>query len=72
MPPSLQSILECLHLDIVSLECSPSFEDWAGDAGFDTDSIKALKVFKATEKEQKNIKRWLGPDAYDQFIKLEF
>lgn len=72
MPPSLQSILECLASDCSGLESASSFEDWASNLGWDTDSRKVEQAFKATEKQMKTVKRWLGDDAYEALTHIEF
>lgn len=49
-PPKLVDILYCLVLDSSVLDHS-SFEGWAGDFGYDTDSIKALEIYKECKKQ---------------------
>ncbi len=46
--PELDDLLENLLSDAGAAEMS--FEDWAGDVGYDTDSIKALETYRECQK----------------------
>lgn len=60
--PTVQDVLYCLIQDALSVETATGFEDWASDAGYDTDSRKAERLYKACCKEQKQLRRFLGTD----------
>lgn len=44
-PPLLRDVLHCLVLDAEVLEYA-TFEDWAEDTGYDTDSRKAEEIYR--------------------------
>ena len=46
--PRLDDLLHCLTSDAQASE--QSFEDWCGDFGYDTDSIKALDTYRECQK----------------------
>ena len=62
--PSAFEVLSCLASDAASIENARSFEDWAADLGWDADSRKAEKCFKACEHSAKRLKAFLGDDLY--------
>lgn len=64
--PQAHDVIYCLISDAQSIECADSFEDWASSLGYDTDSRKAEKTYKACVKNQQNIRRFLGTD-FDLF-----
>lgn len=45
-PPSLTDVLHCLVSDADALN-HPTFESWASDLGYDTDSRSAEKIYRA-------------------------
>lgn len=67
--PDAEMVLECLLSD-ASVEYNRSFEDWAGDLGYDTDSRKAEKIYKACLKIAKKLHALLGDD-FDTFMEAE-
>lgn len=66
--PQAHDVIYCLISDAQSVENADSFEDWAFSLGYDTDSRKAEKIYKACVKNQQNIRRFLGTD-FDKFAK---
>jgi hypothetical protein len=49
-------------LENASSACTQDFEGWAGDFGYDEDSVKAMKIYKENEKNGKKIDELLGPE----------
>ena len=66
--PTAADVLNCLASDSSSVENARSFEDWAADLGYDTDSRKAEKIFKACEIQATKIKKFLGEDLYKKLL----
>lgn len=66
--PTTGDVLDCLASDASSWENAQSFEDWAGDYGYDTDSRKAEKIFKAVEKQTRALKKFLTDDQYETLL----
>ena len=52
--PDAVSVIACLADDARSVEDTGSFEEWAGDLGFDEDSRRRMvKVYKEVQEELK-------------------
>lgn len=54
--PTLETVLDCLRSDCVSIDNSPLWEDWASDLGYNVDSIKDKKVYEACVEEYQNLR----------------
>lgn len=65
--PKAADVLDCLASDASSIENANGFEDWAADFGYDTDSRKAEKTYKACEHIAKRLRNFLG-EAYDTLL----
>jgi hypothetical protein len=66
--PKAADVLACLCSDVGAGE--QSFEDFCSDLGYDADSRKAEKTWKACAKLAPKIRRLLG-DHFDQFAGAE-
>jgi hypothetical protein len=66
--PTTEEVLSCLADDAAGVENSPSFEDWCSEYGYDTDSRKAEKIFKACEHQATRLKNFLGDDLFEQLL----
>lgn len=64
-PPTPYDILSCLQKYEVG-----TFENFCGDFGYDTDSIKALKVYEAVKDEYLNIARLFNEDELEQLQEI--
>lgn len=67
-PPSTEDVLDCLASDAVGYENANSFEDWATDYGYDTDSRKAEKTYRMIGTQSGKLKRFLGDEAYETLL----
>ncbi len=47
-----------------------SFDEWARDLGYDTDSRRAEKTYKQVVSQTAKLKRFLGED-FDSFMQSE-
>ena len=63
--PTMYDILTCLE----KYE-SRDFEDFCSNYGYDTDSIKALKTYKAVDREYKSVNRLFG-DVMEELQKIQ-
>ena len=70
-PPTLVDVLACLHSDASGVQDGRTFEDWAGDFGYDTDSRKAESTFKACQKIARQLRDFLGAEDFDAFMAQE-
>lgn len=68
--PTAEDVLVSVLMDVQGIE-DQNFLDWAGNMGYSDDSIKALKIYEACMKEQKDIKEWLGQEKYNEFLECE-
>jgi len=69
--PNAADLLECLTSDASGWDQSRSFEEWAEDYGYDTDSRKAERIYKTIGAETMRLKTFLG-EAYNEALDLEF
>lgn len=67
--PTAEDVLDCMSSDASGYENARSFEEWAGEYGYDTDSRKAERVWNAVERQSKGLRRLLGSDeAYKSLL----
>ncbi|MHC4429759.1 MAG: hypothetical protein ACYS0D_14330 [Planctomycetota bacterium] len=64
--PTAADVLSCLVSDAASVEYEDSFEAWAESLGYDTDSRKAERTYKACTRIRDRVRRFLpNHDLYD-------
>jgi hypothetical protein len=68
--PEAVDVLDCLAMDAAGVRNAADFEGWCSEYGFDADSRKAEKTFKACEKQASQLERFIG-DAFDQLLELD-
>lgn len=66
--PTAEGVLDCLLSDAQA--GNESFEGWCSNFGYDTDSRKAEKTYKACIKTAKRLRKLLGSD-YETFAEAE-
>lgn len=66
--PTVEDVLDCLASDASGYENVKTFEDWAGEYGYDTDSRQAEKTFKLVKRSSDQLKRFLGKEAYETLL----
>lgn len=66
--PSLADVLDCLASDAAGYENAQDFEQWADEYGYDTDSRKAEKTYRAVKRQAEQLKRTIGDDAYSELL----
>jgi hypothetical protein len=69
--PKLSEVLDCLASDAASFDNAQSFEDWASDYGYDTDSRKAERTYLAVQKGAVKLRKFLGDSAYETLMTAE-
>jgi hypothetical protein len=67
-PPTLADVLDCLASDASGVDNAQSFEDWASEYGYGTDSRKAERTYRICEEQAQKLKALLGQDAYNQLL----
>lgn len=68
--PTAADVLSCLVSDASSFESARSFEEWCGDLGYDTDSRKAERTYKACGDIAHRLRVFLGPH-FEEFSQAE-
>ncbi len=66
--PKAAEVLSCLASDAAGFDNAQSFEDWADEYGYDADSRKAEKIYKAVEKAAHRLRAFLGDSAYETLL----
>ena len=66
--PTLADVLDCLASDAAGYENSNDFTGWADDLGYDTDSRKAEKIWRAVKRQAEQLKRTIGEEAYNDLL----
>jgi hypothetical protein len=64
--PTMYDVLTCLEKYEVG-----SFDDFCGNYGYDNDSIKAHKIYKAVAREYKNMLRVFGEDILTEMQEIQ-
>ena len=64
-------VIGALLSDVSGVDASSSFEGWAGDLGYDTDSRAAEAIFKSVQALAPKVHRLLGAD-FDEFSQAEY
>ena len=67
--PTCADVLDCLASDSSGLD--QSFESWASDLGYDTDSLSAFKTFKTCKRQTDRLKTVLGDTQFDELLRCE-
>jgi len=65
--PKHSDILYCLAMD-ADVENQGSFEEWASNYGYDEDSRKAEKIYRACKEQTDDLKRVLGAELFDKLL----
>jgi hypothetical protein len=58
-PPTLADVITCLIFDAQSVD-GQTFETWASDLGYDTDSRKALHIFEEVRDQAARFQQLIG------------
>ena len=67
--PSAYDVLYSVISDAQSIEYY-TFEGWCNEYGYDTDSRKAERMYHDCERENEQLKKFLG-ERYDEFMRAE-
>lgn len=66
--PEAADVLNCLADDSAGVSNARSFEEWAEDYGYDTDSRKAEKTYKVCVKQAARLLSFLGENLYNELL----
>jgi hypothetical protein len=65
--PTAAEVLSCLLSDASSADDARSFEDFAGELGYDVNSRKAERIYKACQRTSRKLHAFLG-DTFDTLL----
>jgi hypothetical protein len=65
--PTAHDVLSAVLSDASSAENNPSFEDWAGEYGYDTDSRSAEGTYRQVMAQTEKLRAFLG-GKYDTYL----
>lgn len=68
IPPQLDEVLYCLALDSQSFMNAPTWKQFAGEFGYNVDSIKEKKTFKACRNMAAKLQNLFGWVTFQEFI----
>lgn len=68
-PPTAEEVLECLCSDACT--DGGTFEDFCDYYGYDSDSRKAEKSYKAVQRQTDKLRRFLGADLFTELLQTE-
>lgn len=66
--PSMDDVLDAIASDASGYENASGFEDWASEYGYDTDSRKAERTYRAVRSQSERFMRFVGKSAYDELL----
>jgi hypothetical protein len=66
--PTAEEVLDCLASDASGVQNARSFDDWCSEYGYDTDSRKAEKIYKACVRQSAELLNLLGQTGYDTLL----
>ena len=66
--PTTRAVLGCLAADAAGYENAHSFEDWAREYGYDTDSRRAEAIYTAVGNQVAALVAFLGAELYHQLL----
>jgi hypothetical protein len=69
-PPTAEEVLDCMLMEASALDYD-TFEDWASDFGYDSDSIKARDLFHFIRRQSKNLIKLLGRENFRLAMEME-
>ena len=68
-PPTAEGVLECLRSDAYT--DGDTFEEFCFSLGYDSDSRKAEKLYKAVQRQTDKLRRFLGADLFTELLQTE-
>lgn len=66
--PQIADVVDCLAMDSAGVDGNRSFEEWAGEYGYDEDSRKAEQTYNLCVKQRDQLVNLLGHDAYQELL----
>lgn len=70
-PPTADDVLDCLASDASGYDNARDFEDWASEYGYETDSRRAERTYRAIGEHAGQLRAFLGAEAYRELVSGE-
>lgn len=67
--PETAEVLDCMASDASGAD--QGFEDWASDLGYNTDSRKAERTYKAVQSQTVKLRKLLGDRDFTALLEME-
>ncbi len=67
-PPELPDVLDEVAAEAAVVEAARCFEEWAVQMGFDSDSRRAERVYRAWCRRRSNLQKLLGEERFRQLL----
>ena len=66
--PELGDVLDCLASDAASVDNADTFDAWAAEYGYDTDSRRHERTYKTCVRQRDRLRAFLGEDQYQRLL----
>lgn len=66
--PTTQDVIDCIVSDAGSVDSARSFEEWARDLGYDSDSRSAHRTYAICKRQAERLQKFLGADHYAELM----
>ena len=66
-PPEVADVLDCMLSDASIIENAPEWQEFAGETGYDPDSLSGYQTWQRTRRQTKRLRRFLG-EHYDALV----
>ncbi len=70
--PKLAEVLQCLQSDASDIHNGYTFEEWADNLGYNSDSIRDRDVYLACQKTYSALKMLFGIEGFKAFMDFDF
>ena len=70
--PKLAEVLGCLQSDASDIHAGYTFEEWADNLGYNSDSIRDRDVYIACQKTHSALKMLFGIEGFEAFMDFDF
>lgn len=67
-PPELLEVVDEVAAEAAVVDATGCFEAWAAEMGFDSDSRRAERVYRAWRRKAIGLRKLLGDEQYQQLL----
>lgn len=66
--PDVCSVLDCLASDASGFENTGNYDDWCAEYGYEVDSRRAFRTYRAVERQAEKLEDFLGAELYQELL----